>query len=83
MHQLAILSTGWAVGFHSMPDGVHHSPFLFATDQCIFILFFWFLAIFPLDLTCHPVHFPTLISTTSTLVPYLLSPIDLATLLVT
>jgi hypothetical protein len=25
MHQLAVLSTGWAVFFHSMSDGVHHS----------------------------------------------------------
>ncbi len=46
-----------------------------------FILFFWFLVIFPLDLTYHPDHFPTFISSAPTLVPYLLSPTDIATLI--
>jgi hypothetical protein len=59
MHQLAIMSTGWGAFFHLALDGVHHSPFLFAADHCIYLFIFWFLAIFPLDLTCHPVHFPT------------------------
>jgi hypothetical protein len=36
MHQLAILSTGWAASFHSMSDGVHHSPFIFAVCSCLF-----------------------------------------------
>jgi hypothetical protein len=39
MHQLAILSTGWAAFFHSTSDGVRHSPFLLADDHCTF--FFW------------------------------------------
>jgi hypothetical protein len=42
--------------------------FLLLTTVCIF---FWFLTAFPLDLTCNPAHFPTLISITLTLVPYL------------
>jgi hypothetical protein len=79
MHQLVVLSTRWVVFFHSTADGVHHSPFLFAIDHNTF--FFLFLAVFPLDLTCHPAHFPTLISTTPTLVPYLLSPTNIATLI--
>ncbi len=41
--------------------------------------FFGCLAVFPLDLTCHPAHFLTLISTAPTLVPYLLSLTDIAT----
>jgi hypothetical protein len=45
MHQLAVLSTGCLAFFHLAPDGVHDSPFLFATDHCTF--FFWFLVIFP------------------------------------
>jgi len=36
MHRLAILSTWWAMFFHSMLDGVHHSPFLFIADHCIY-----------------------------------------------
>jgi hypothetical protein len=39
MHQLVVLSIGWAAFFHLAPDGVHHSPFLFADDHCIFIFF--------------------------------------------
>jgi hypothetical protein len=79
MHQLAVLSTGWAAFFHSAPDEVHQSQFLFAADHCSFSFFFGFLAVFPLDLTCHPAHSPTPISTTPTLVPHVLSPTDIAT----
>jgi hypothetical protein len=83
MHQLAVLSTGWAAFFHSAPDGVHHSRFFLAADHCTSFLsfFFWILAVFPLDLTLHiatlptflpsQAHFPTFISTAPTLVPYL------------
>jgi hypothetical protein len=41
MHQLAVLSTGWAVFFHSMSDGVHHSQFFFTVDH--FFFFFGFV----------------------------------------
>jgi hypothetical protein len=34
MHQLAVLSTGWAEFFHSAPDAVHHSPFFFLLCGC-------------------------------------------------
>jgi hypothetical protein len=55
MHQLAVLSNGWAAFFHLALDGFHHSPFLFATDHCIYYYYyyFWFLALFPLDLTSN------------------------------
>jgi hypothetical protein len=53
MHQLAVLSTGWAAFFHSVPDGVHHSPFLFVVDHCTFFFFGLFFIIFSLDLTSH------------------------------
>jgi len=79
MHQLAVLSTGWGAFFPLAQDGVHHSPFLFAATTVLF--FFWFLVVFPLDLTCHPAHFPNLLSIAPTLVPYLLSPTDIATLI--
>ncbi len=86
MHQLAVLSSGCLVFFHSAPDGVHRSPFLFATDHCTFFLFFLFFCSWPFfldpDLThTYPAHFPTLISIAPTLVPYLLSPTDTATLI--
>ncbi len=85
MYQLAVLSTGCLAFFHLAPDGVHRSPFLFAADHCTFFYFFFFLflAVFPgPDLThTYPVHFPTLISIAPTLVPYLLSPTDTATLI--
>jgi hypothetical protein len=83
MHQLAVLSTRWVAFFHSAPDGVHHSRFLFAADHCTFFCFFLFLAVFPgPDLThSYNVHFPTLISIAPTLVPYLLSPTNTATLI--
>ncbi len=44
MHHLAVLFIGWVRFFHLSPDGVHHSPFLFAVDHCILMLiylFFW------------------------------------------
>ncbi len=84
MHQLGVLSTGCLAFFHSAPDGVHHSPFLFAADHCtFFFLFFLILGRFSgPDLThTYLVHFPTLISIAPTLVPYLLSPTDTATLI--
>jgi hypothetical protein len=43
LHQLAILSTGWAAFFHSVPNGVLLG---FVVDHCTFSLF-WFLAVFP------------------------------------
>jgi hypothetical protein len=42
MHQLAVLSTGWAAFFHLAQDGVYHSPFFFATDHRIFFYLFIF-----------------------------------------
>ncbi len=84
MHQLAILSTRWVAFFHSALDGVHHSPFLFVVDHCIFFIFiFLFLVIFPRpDLTHnYPTHFPTLISIAPSLVPYLLSPTHTTTII--
>ncbi len=83
MHQLAVLSTGWAAFFHSVSDGVHHNPFLFAADHYTF-LFLLVRGGFSLgpDLTpSYLVHFPTLVSTAPTLVPYLLSPTNIATLI--
>jgi hypothetical protein len=48
MHQLAILSSGWAAFFHSTPDGVHHNLFLFPANHytssflgLFFVVFFW------------------------------------------
>jgi hypothetical protein len=35
MHQLAILSIGWAMLFHFVPNEVHHSPLLFYADHWI------------------------------------------------
>jgi hypothetical protein len=46
MHQLVVLSTRSLAFFHSAPDGVHHSPFLFVANHCIFI-YFLFLVVFP------------------------------------
>ncbi len=82
MHQLAVLSTGWVAFFHSAPDGVHLSPFLFAADHCTFS-FFGSWPFFPgPDLThSYLAHFFTLIGIATTLVPYLLSPTDTATLI--
>jgi len=86
MHQLAVLSTGWAAFFHSAPDGVHHNPFFFWLLIIVFFYFIWFVTVFSPgpDLThSYLVHFPTLVSITPTLVPYLLSPTNIATLLIT
>jgi len=80
MHQLVVLSTGWAVVFYSTLDGVHHNPFIFVVDHYIF---FWFLTTFHLDLMSHIASLftfvPIFISITPTLVPYLLSLIDITT----
>jgi hypothetical protein len=79
MHQLAVLSTGWAAFFHSTPDGVHQSPSLFAADHCTF--FFWFvLDHFFLNLTSH---IATLITSYHTDLATILTtyPTNLATLL--
>jgi hypothetical protein len=97
MHQLVALSTGWATFFHSAQDGVHHSPFFFATNHCTFLFIFLLCGRFspgPDLPPGYPAHHPTLLNTAPTLVPYLLSftkiatlitsyPIDLATLLTT
>jgi hypothetical protein len=85
MHQLAVLSTGWAVFFHSAQDGVHHSPFFFAINHCTFFLFFLLCDRFSLgpDLPPrYPAHFPTLLNIAPTLVPYLLSFTNIATLII-
>jgi len=82
MYQLVVLSTGWATFFHSVLNGVHQCPFLFVADQCTF--FFWVLGSFSLGLNLthsYHAHFPILISIASTLVPYLLSPTNIATLI--
>jgi hypothetical protein len=57
----------------------------FAIDHCIFFFFFLLCGRFSprLDLTpSYHVHFPTLISIAPTLVPYLLSSTDIATLII-
>jgi hypothetical protein len=62
MHQLAVLSTGCLAFFHSAPDGVHDSPFLFAADHCTFFFGSW--SFFPgPDLThSYPAQFSTLLT---------------------
>jgi hypothetical protein len=69
MPQLAVLSTGWVAFFHSVPDGVHHSRFLFAADHCTFFCLFFICS------------WPFFLDLTPTLVPYLLSPTNTATLI--
>jgi len=81
MHQLAVLSTGWGAFFHLAPDGVHHNPFLFAADHCIFILFL-VLGHFSPGPDLPPCSLSYLLSPTPTFVPYLLSPTDIATLII-
>jgi hypothetical protein len=70
--------------FHLAPDGVHHNPFFFVAEHYIYIYIFfgsWLFSPGP-DLThSYRAHFPTFISTAPTLVPYLLSLIDIATLI--
>jgi len=81
---LVVSSIGWVAFFHSTPNGVHHSPFLFVVDHYIFIFIFWVLSHFsprPNFTHNYPAHFPTFINIAPTLVPYLLSPIDIATLI--
>jgi hypothetical protein len=69
-----------------VPNGVHQSFSFFATDHYIYIYIYIYLLcgrFSPgLDLTpSYLAHFPTLISTAPTLVPYLLSPTNIATLI--
>jgi hypothetical protein len=52
MHQLVVLSIGWVAFFHSAPNGVHHNPFFLLLTTIPFS-FFWFLVVFPLDLTSY------------------------------
>jgi hypothetical protein len=81
MHQLAVLFTGWVAFFHLAPNGVHLNPFLFVANHCTFFFGSW--PFFPgPDLThSYLAHFFTLIGIATTLVPYLLSPIDTTTLI--
>jgi hypothetical protein len=44
MHQLAVLSTGWAKSFHSVPDGVHHNPF-FSFWLLIVVRFYFYFTL--------------------------------------
>jgi hypothetical protein len=41
MYQLAVLSTGWAVFFHLMSDGVHHSQFFSLLITFSWLYFPW------------------------------------------
>jgi hypothetical protein len=64
----------------------HHSPFFFATDNCTFFSFFfgWLCGRFspgPDLPPRYPAHFLTLLNTAPTLVPYLLSLTNIATLI--
>jgi len=81
MHQLAVMSIGWATFFHSVPDGVHHTPLPFTADHYIYIYIYiykffkkkidlFFIVLF-LNLTSH---IATLITS---------YPIDLAIILTT
>jgi len=107
MHQLAVPSTGWAAFSHSAPNGVQSQSisfccakwgpitvhfFLLPSTVLFFLILFLVLGLFSHDLP--PCSLSYLINTTPTLVPYLLShinittqitsyPIDLATLLTT
>jgi hypothetical protein len=83
MHQLAVLSTGWAAFFHSAPDGVYQSPFFSTADHCTFFFFLVLVRFFPgPDLThSYPAHFLTFISIAPTLVSYSLFSTDIATLI--
>jgi hypothetical protein len=47
MHQLVVLSTGWAAFFHSVPDGVHHNSFIFAANHCILFIYLFIFTVFP------------------------------------
>jgi len=90
MHQLAILSIGWAPFFHLALDTVHHNPFFFIADHC----FFSFLGSWPFFPWTWPhTYLPYSLSYphksytnlgTLFIIPYWLSyPIDLATILTT
>ncbi len=83
MHQLVVLSIGWATFCHSTLNGVHHNPFFFTGNHYIFfggvVLGCFFLG--PDFTHNYPIHLLTLISIVPTLVPYLSSPIDITTLI--
>jgi len=84
MHQLAILSIGWAMFFHLVSNGVHHSPFFYYWPLYLFFLFFLVLGRFSprRNLThSYSTHLPTFISMAPTLVPYLLSHTNITTLI--
>jgi hypothetical protein len=83
MHQLVVLSIGWATFCHSTLDGVHHNPFLFTVDHCIFFGGFVFGCFFlgPNLTHSYPIHLLTLISIVPSLVPYLLSPTNITILI--
>jgi len=71
--------------FHSTPNGVHHNPFFFWLLTTIFIFIFLLCNHFSLGPDFTPnyhVHFLTFIYIAPTLVPYLLSPIDITTLII-
>jgi hypothetical protein len=71
MHQLVVLSTGWAAFFHLTSNGVHHSPLPFAADHYTFIFWGLFFVVFsgPNLTHSYPAHFFTFINIVSTLVP--------------
>jgi hypothetical protein len=67
MHQLAFLSIGWVTFFHSVLDGVHHSPFLLSRNHCLILNYFFHRP----NLThSYLINLPTFISIIPTLVPY-------------
>jgi hypothetical protein len=71
MHQLAVMSIGWAMFLHLLLDGVHHNPFfLLLTIVLTFFLVFSYFFLGPDFTHSYPIHLPTLIKTVPTLVPY-------------
>jgi len=84
VHQLAVLSIGWAIFSHLVSNGIHHNPFFFTINHCIYLFMFLVLGHFSPrpDLThSYFTHLPTFISTTPTLVPYLLPHTNITTLI--
>jgi hypothetical protein len=81
MHQLAVQSIGWAMFFHSTLDGVYHSSFFFVNHYIILYLILDCFSVGPNFIHSYLTHLLTLINTTPTLVPYLLSPVDIATII--
>ncbi len=75
---------GWVAFFHLLSGGVHCSRFLFFWLTSVLFLFFSVLGPFspgPDLAHSNPTRLPTLISNTLTLLPYLLSLTDIATLI--